>query len=222
MSILVETRQALVDPLTAIIQSTVQMLPGLLAGIVILLFGYLVAKLVAYVVEKIVVQAKLEKWLIEKTDLKSVVGKLDLGNFVHTLVKWYVFILFLPAAADVILLAGLSDLLRQLALWIPNLIAAVVLGLLGYIAAEYAAHEVNATKIKGANVIADCAWGVIMVFAGIMALQQVSVAVSLAESTFLVLVGGIVFAAALALGLGFGLALKDEATDQLKRLKKKF
>ncbi|MBI4441655.1 hypothetical protein HY639_05795 [Candidatus Woesearchaeota archaeon] len=222
MSILIETRQALVDPLTTIWQSTTNMLPGLLAGIVILLFGYLVAKLVAYAVHKLVVKGQLDKWLFEKTNLKPVVGKFDLASFVGTLVKWYVFILFLPSAADMVQLSGLSDLLRGLALWIPNLITAVILALLGWLGAEYAAKEIVATKAKGANVIADIAWGGILVFAGLMALTQMSVAVSLAENTFLILLAGIVFATALALGLGFGLALKDEAVAQIKKLKKMF
>ncbi len=218
--LLVQTQQAILDPLQALAQGVVLALPGLLAGVVILLFGYLIAALVALAVKKVVLRAQLDKWLFERTDLRSVVGRFDLGAVVHTVTKWYVFILFLPAAADVIELVGLSELLRGLAFWIPNLIAAVVLALLGYIAAEYAAGEIAATRAKGAGVVADVVWGVILVFAGIMALQQVSVAVSLAESTFLLLVAGVVFAVSLALGLGFGLALKDDAAAQLKKLKK--
>lgn len=218
--LLVQTQQAILDPLQALGQGVVQALPGLLAGVVILLFGYLVAALVALAAKKIVLRAQLDKWLLERTDLRSVVGRFDLGAVVHSVTKWYVFILFLPAAADVIELAGLSELLRGLALWIPNLIAAVVLALLGYVAAEYAAGEIAATRAKGSSIVADVVWGVIIVFAGIMALQQVSVAVSLAESTFLLLVAGVVFAISLAVGLGFGLALKDDAAAQLKRIKK--
>ena len=220
MSIIVETRQALLDPLTVIIQNVVTMLPGILAGLIILIFGYLVANLVAYAVKKVVVKMQLEKWLFDKTDLKSVTGKFDLGTFAHTLVKWYIFVFFIGEAADIVQLVGLSELLRGIASWIPSLIAAVILALLGYIAAEYASSQIVATRAKGAHAIADLAWGVIMVFAGIMALQQVSVAVSLAENTFLLLVAGVIFAVALALGLGFGLALKDEASVQLKKLKK--
>ena len=220
MSIIVETRQALLDPLTVIIQNVVTMLPGILAGLIILIFGYLVANLVAYAVKKVVVKMQLEKWLFDKTDLKSVTGKFDLGTFAHTLVKWYIFVFFIGEAADIVQLVGLSELLRGIASWIPSLIAAVILALLGYIAAEYASSQIVATRAKGAHAIADLAWGVIMVFAGIMALQQVSVAVSLAENTFLLLVAGVIFAVALALGLGFGLALKDEAAVQLKKLKK--
>jgi len=218
--LLVQTQQAILDPLQALWQGVVVAIPGLLAGVVILLVGYLVAALVALSVKKIVLRAQLDKWLLEKTDLRSVVGRFDLGAVVHTVTKWYVFILFLPAAADVIMLPGLSELLQGLAQWIPNLIAAVVLALLGYVAAEYASGEIAATRAKGAGVVADVVWGVILVFAGIMALQQVSVAVSLAESTFLLLVSGVVFAISLALGLGFGLALKDDAAAQLKRIKK--
>lgn len=218
--LLVQTQQAILDPLQALGQGVVQALPGLLAGVVILLFGYLVAALVALAVKKVVLRVQLDKWLLERTDLRSVVGRFDLGAVVHSVTKWYVFILFLPAAADVIQLMGLSELLRGLALWIPNLIAAVVLALLGYVAAEYTAGEIAATRAKGSSVVADVVWGVIIVFVGIMALQQVSVAVSLAESTFLLLVAGVVFAISLAVGLGFGLALKDDAALQLKRLKK--
>src|SRR3989338_1524037 len=109
MSIIVETRQALLDPLTVIIQNVVTMLPGILAGLIILIFGYLVANLVAYAVKKVVVKMQLEKWLFDKTDLKSVTGKFDLGTFAHTLVKWYIFVFFIGEAADIVQLVGLSE-----------------------------------------------------------------------------------------------------------------
>ena len=53
-----------------------------------------------------------------------------------------------------------------------------------------------------------------------IALKEVGIAVEIAESTFLILLGGIVFAASLAFGLGFGLGgLKDESKNMIKGMK---
>ena len=107
--------------------------------------------------------------------------------------------------------------MNSAALWIPSLIAAVIVALVGLIAADYVAAKVTEVKAKSSGIIANTLKLVIVVFTLIIALSQLGVDVSIAENTVLIIIAGIM----LALGIGFGLAFKDEAKAIIKDVKKK-
>jgi len=216
--ILEETGESLLNPLINLWNGVVTTLPGIIAALIVIIVGWLFAVLISLVVRKVLVKVKLDEHVIEKTHLSKHMGKFDLTGFLATITKWYVFILFLPPAANLVNLTALSEFLFELSFWIPNLIVAVVVLLIGFMAIEYIGDKIGATKAKGAELAATVIKAIIMVFVLIIALNQVGIDVTIAESSFLIILAGIM----LAVGLGFGLALKDEAKDIIKNLKKKF
>ncbi|MCH8049621.1 hypothetical protein IH979_02825 [Patescibacteria group bacterium] len=123
--------------------------------------------------------------------LDKAIGKFQLSGFLGLLIKWYVFVLFLTPSAALVKLPALSSFLLSAALWIPNLIAAVLVALVGLIAADYVALKVRETKIKSSGIVASVAKIVIIVFTLIIALGQISIDVSVAENSFLVILAGI-------------------------------
>jgi len=214
MAIFEETGEALVNPLVNLWNSFVNIIPGLIGALVVLTIGYLVGWVVGHVVKKILQKAKVDELIIEKTMLDKAIGKFQLSGFLGLLIKWYVFVLFLTPSAALVKLPALSAFLLSAALWIPNLIAAVLVALIGLIAADYVSLKVKETKIKSSGIVASVAKIVIIVFTLIIALGQISIDVSVAENSFLVILSGIM----LALGLGFGLALKDELKPVVKKM----
>ena len=212
---------SVVEPLTEIWSSFVQTLPGLLGALVVLLVGYVIANIVAKILNKLFARTKVDRWLLEKTRVKRVLGDLQLSSFVAQLLKWYIFVWFLPPAASLSNLQALSTFLVQLSLWIPNAMVAVLAAFFGLTAAEYCADLVRATKGKGSDVLSGLTKIVILVFTALIVLDQIGIAVSVARNSFLIVLGGIMLALALALGIGFGLGLKDEARNIVKDLKRK-
>ena len=73
------------------------------------------------------------------------------------------------------------------------------------------------TKTAGANIIATILKVVILIVVGITALSQIGIDISFAESSFLIVLAGIM----LAIGLGFGLAMKEDAKTAIKAIRKK-
>ena len=142
---------------------------------------------------------------------------LELSHFLGLIVKWYIFVLFLGPAAALVQLPAMTAFLNSAALWIPNLIAAIIVALVGLIAADYVAAKVHEVNAKSSAIIANVLKLVIVVFTLIISLSQLGIDVSIAQNTLLLIVAGIM----LAIGLGFGLALKDEAKSIIKDLKKK-
>ncbi len=204
----IEALEPIVGPLASIWDGVQQAVPGILGAIVVLVVGYMVAWLVAWLVRNFFERTGLDQWIVKKTNLDILFGQLHLSGFLAALAKWFTFVAFVPSAAG--LLTGmdmLADFLREAALWIPNVIAAVLLGLVGYAVANYVAAAIVKTKAKGASVIGDGARMVIYVFTVLSALRQVGVNVQIAESAILLVLGGVM----LAIAIGFGLALKDFA-----------
>jgi len=220
VNVVTELGSSIVNPLISIWNGVISVLPGLIAAIIILIVGYLIALLLAYIVERILDKIKCDKWIMEKTNLAKILGKFRLSHFLSVITKWYVFILFLPPAAGIIQLTPLAYFLLEVARWVPNVIVAVILGLIGVMAAEYVSKKIHDTKAKAASVIAGVAKVVILIFVALIVLDQIGVKVAVAQSSFLIILAGIMLAIALMLGIGFGYAFKDEAKKIIKHTKK--
>ena len=205
------------EVLVAIWNAIITHLPGLVAAILILVFGYFVAWLLGWIVKWVLDKLKVFQWLVKQAKLNKFVGKWDFPKFFGIVTKWGVFVLFLGPAANFVKLAPLVTFLTALSLWVPNLILAVVIAFLGIVLAEFVAHQVAETDARNAALVGTGAKVLILIFAFLMALKQMGVAVSLAENAFLIILAGIMLAVAIAFGMG----LKEEASDLVKDLRKK-
>ena len=213
--------EPLMRPLLALWNGLVSSVPGILAAIVTLILGYIVAWLLGRLVSVVLHRLETDKWLMHKTSLKKLFGDFKLSKFLALITKWYVFVLFIPSAADMVRMRALSSFLTDVALWIPNIIAGVVIALIGILVADYVSVKIQETKAKAAGLVAIVAKVIILVFVALIVLSQIGVQVHVAESSFLIVLAGIMLGVALMIGIGFGLALKPEASSMIKKIKKK-
>ena len=127
--------------------------------------------------------------------------------------KWLIRIVFLVAAANVLNLPQVSELLNQVLLWIPNLIVAAIILLVAPLIARFVRGviEVGAGRMgfTNASLLGRIAEAAIVVFAVIVAVDQIGIAADLVDTLFL----GVVAALALAFGLAFGLGGRDVAAE---------
>lgn len=196
-------------------------LPGLVAAILLLSFGYFLGLLLGTGLKKLLEMTKVCEVLIRRAKITHFMGETQLTGFFGTIVKWYIFILFLSPSADMLQLRSLAFFLENLALWMPNFIVAIVMALFGLLMAEYAAVHIRAVRAKGTAALAHAARVVILIFTALLALQQIGVNVSFASNVVLIVVGGVMLGLALAVGIGFGLALKGEARSIVRQLRRK-
>ena len=217
VDIIGQTGTAVVNPLVNLWYSFVDIVPGLILALIVLIIGYLIAWLIGLAVKKILYELKIDKLVMKDATIKSVLGGFELSSFLGLLVKWLIFVPFISGAASLINLTELAGFLGKVAVWIPNLIAAILVALIGLIAADYTYAKIHEIKTKSSGAIASITKVIIVIFTLIIALSQLGIDVSIAESSFLIILAGIM----LAIGLGFGLALKDELKPTLKDWKKK-
>ncbi len=194
-------------------------LPGIIAAIIILILGYIIAALIGWVVTEFLDRLKLDKRVqrICKTD---VIRNAELSDFVGIIVKWYIFILFLGQAVELVDLGVLTGFLTLVVGWLPNLIVAVILIILALILADYTGAKVMSTRIKGAKAVSQLLYFAIVILVGIIALKQIGIDVSILENIILAIVGALAIGIGLALGISLGLGLKEDAKKFIKNLHK--
>lgn len=216
-----EIGDSLVNPIVALWEGFVNVLPGLVGAIIVLLIGYIIAALVSAGIYHVFQKIKLDTWLLEKTKVRKLVGGLKLSQLLAVITKWYLFILFWSPAAGLVKLEGLSHFLTTVAGWVPNAIVSVLVLMVGIVIAGYVGDQIVETKSKSSRMIGDAAKVVIIIVAALMALEQIGIRVALLQNVVLLLVGGAMAGVAIGIGIAFGLGGKDEAKSAIGKLKKK-
>ena len=141
----------------------------------------------------------------------------DSSAVIATVVKWFVRLIALVVAFDALGLPAVSDVLRQLLLWLPNVVVALVVLVIGGLAAKALSNVVRAAAsesgLSNADMLAKAASAVVWTFAIVVAVNQIGIATTLVNTLFTAVVGAI----ALALGLAFGLGGRDTAAEIVRK-----
>lgn len=217
MGFLGTTGFAIAEPLVGVVEGAIYTLPSIVATIVILIFGYLLGALLGMVVRHVLDRTGIIRKIIFKLDLQKEVGNWNISHLFGLITKWYIFVVFLTPAAQTANLTSLADFLNSAALWIPNIILAVIIALAGYVVSEYIAKKIREIKSKQRSLLASTGKLLTLIFVALIALRQVGIAIDVAENAFLIILGGIM----LGLALAFGLAMKDDAHDLVKDIRKR-
>lgn len=215
------TADALRDAWTRI----VNFLPELIGAIVIIIIGVLVANLLKWVVARLIeatrLQSAFDDLQFAKT-LKQANMKTDLSTIIGEFVKWVVIILFLIPSLNVLGLPQVSNILDRIISYLPNVGAAVLILFLGALFAEFISNIVRATAAgfgaHTASALAATSRYLIYVFAILAAIAELGIA----NEVIGILLTGFVAAAAIALGLSFGLGGKEAAGDLINKIRADF
>ncbi|MCK5140492.1 MAG: hypothetical protein KAQ85_11670, partial [Thermodesulfovibrionia bacterium] len=169
-------------------------------------------------VKKLLKKTNVIDTVVKKIGLQDEIGKWDLPGFFGLITKWYLFLIFgLTPAAESVSLPNLSAFLTSVALWIPKIISAIVIVMVGYVLAEYIAKKIKEVKSTKSSLTAKVAKVITLIFVVLIALKQIGIEVSVAENSFLIILAGVMLGLAIAFGLGF----KDEAKAIVKSIRKK-
>ena len=196
-------------------------IPKVIGFAIILAIGWLVASLVAKGVGALLRTIKFND-LAQRSGFAGFVRSAgvtsDAAEFVADIAKWFVRLIALVVAFDALGLPAVSDVLRQLLLWLPNLAVAIVVLILGGLAANALAGLVRGATTEAdlgnPDLLANIARVAVWAFAIVVAVNQVGIARELVNTLFMATVG----AAALALGLAFGIGGRDTAAEIVRRL----
>ncbi|MHC4572857.1 MAG: mechanosensitive ion channel family protein [Planctomycetota bacterium] len=224
MLAVLEWESVLVTPVREMLTKIISYLPTLLGALIILTVGWAIAKALRRTVNSVLKATHFDE-LAEKAGISEILKK---GGFqtsaigmLSSLVYWLVIIMVLVMVVNALGLPQASNVLETLFAYIPNVIAALFVLVVGMFLANFVSGIVrtaagNASLPKPEMFAAASRWAII-IFAGTISLKELGIATLLVTTTFNIVLGGV----CLALALAFGLGGKDAAARYLEEWRRK-
>lgn len=199
----------------------VMFVPNLIIAILIILVGWLIGALLGRVVAQVIKSLKVDEAL-RKAGIEDALARggvmLSSGGFLGALVKWFVIVVFLVAAFDVLQLTQVNAFLREVVLgYLPRVIVAVlvllVAAVIGDVMQKIVTTSAKTAEIRSARFLGVVTKWSIWIFAILVSLVQLGIASVFIQTLFT----GVVVALSLALGLAFGLGGQDAAARFIEK-----
>jgi hypothetical protein len=197
--------------------------PNLVVAILVVLLGWGIGALLGRVVSQIIKALKIDEAL-RKAGVEDFLGKggvnLNSGAFLGGLVRWFVILVFVIAALDVLHLSQVTVFLRDILNYLPQVIVAVLIliaaGLVADAMKKVVLSSAMSAEVSSAGFLATVTKWVIWIFAILVALSQLGIAAGFIQTVFT----GLVVALSLGLGLAFGLGGQEAAGRVVEKMSK--
>ena len=194
--------------------------PKIIGFALIIIAGWFIASLIERGLASILRSIRFND-LAQRAGLSDFVRKMgmntDASGMIGLVVKWFVRLIALVVAFDALGLPAVSEVLRQLLLWLPNVVVAMVVLVIGGLAARALGNVVRGAAseagLSNANFLSKTAAVIVWAFALVVAVNQLGIATELVNTLFMAVVGAI----ALGLGLAFGLGGRETAGEILRK-----
>ncbi len=199
----------LLEPLRALLLQIGTFLPRLAIAVLVVIVGLLIAKAARFAVVRglrainfnvVTQRAGLDGFLQQggsQTDTLAVLG---------LLVYWLVILASLIVASSGLGLPHVTELLSRVMLFVPKVIVALLVLALGAYFARFVSNAIVAycdnTGVRDAEMLGRIARYAIIAFVVMMALELMEIGGTIVRDAFLVVLGGVMLAVALAFGLG--------------------
>jgi hypothetical protein len=199
----------LIDPVSTIITKIAAYVPNILGALIILLIGFVIGKVIEGIATKFLKLIQFDT-AADKSGITNILNKGEIrktpAELIGALVYWLIIFLILIMAINALNLDITSQLLNEVILYIPHVIAAVFVLVLGtFLSTVVFGIVLTTTKNAGleyAEIIAKVSQASILIFTGVMALEQLGIATQVLVSTLNIFVAAVAFGFALAFGLG--------------------
>jgi hypothetical protein len=184
-------------------------LPQLIGAVLVLILGWIIAGLVAGLVERGLRAIGFER-AAQSTGITGFVQRSgsnwSVSRIVAEIVKWFIRLVAIQAAASILGMAQITAIINSILLWLPNLVVALAIVVIGALIANFVAGLVRgATAQMGftnPGVLSAIARYAILIFAIVAAVDQLGIAETIINTLFIGAVATVALAAGLAFGLG--------------------
>ena len=204
--------EILLDSYTHLIEGISVTLPLLFAGLVLFLLGWLVARLLAWLVVRSLRLLRFDKMMSQlRVDefLKRLKWNRSPSEIVGKLLYWVIMLLLFVGFSDALGMNMVSKKIGDLINYIPNLIIAALILIVGlYLAGRlqsFIQTTLSSHGVKAGKFISNLLFYLLSLFVVLTALEQLQFNIDLLTANVMILLGGV----ALAFAIGYGLAAKE-------------
>jgi hypothetical protein len=213
--------EILINTFNTLINQFIDFVPRLMGCFVILVVGYLVAKGVAVLVKNVLGRVgfdRLGEKLNEISIIKQLKTEIKLSEIIAKVLYYFILLVFLTAATETLGVDAITSMVLSVVNFIPQLIAAAIMLQVGIMLADVIKNTVTSLcksfNIPSAKLIGNIVFIFFLIITFISALGQIGIETALLESSFNLILGGIVAAFA----LGYGIASRDVLANMIAAL----
>ncbi len=218
----------LLEPARIVLAQVSLFLVNALLVIIILIIGWLLSKAVKVIVSKALKAAKFDQ-ISDKIELDKLLSKggisYSLSDLVSVICYWIGILITFMVAVNAVGLTIAADLLNKVVLYIPNVVAALFILILGMFAATVLKNVIN-TAVNNAGlshgkILSRIVETIVIVFAVFVGLEQLQIGIRITELTISIVLGSLGLGLALAFGLGCRDIAGKAVSELVEKLKKK-
>ncbi len=210
--------EILINTFRTIINQSVEFVPKFMSALVVMGVGILVARTAGLVIRKVLERVGLDRIgakLNEIDFIRQLQTEIKLSSIMAQIVYYFVLLVFIQEATKTLGVAAISDMVRSLVEFIPRLIAAAIMLQVGVLLADVLRKAVvglcESFGIASGKLLGMVVFSFFLVVTIISALGQAGINTELLESSFNLIIGGVIFAFA----AGYGLASRDVMANLL-------
>lgn len=199
-------------------EKLMSVLPNILGAILLLIIGWLVAKLVEFVVRKVLRSVKFDRLgekFVETTSMDSGSMKVEPSSWVAKFVYWIILLLFIISASDTLGWNVVSESISSLVVYLPELFSALIIFVFGLYLASFIKKFLNTAfsslGLSAGNVLSSVVYYLLLIIVATTALDQVGIDTSLITANISIILGGVI----LAFAISFGFSSRQVLTNIL-------
>ena len=204
-----EIAESITNAFASAIQSMILAIPKIIGAIIVLVIGYIIGKLLGGLVKKILEKGKLHDKVIKNTMIEKILNAIDMKfeSLIGTLISLFFYVVFILVAIEILEIEMLSNFVNQVLLYLPNLIAGILVIVVGLIAVEWIIRFVNKTtkeyKVLTADVVTMFLRAILILVVIVITLDQWMIDTSIIYTFAQPLAWGVAAAIAVSFGWGF-------------------
>jgi len=195
--------------------SFISALPGILSAIIILIIGFIVGKVLGKVVKEILLRLRVDHYVIEGEK------QFKLSDIFSLITRWWIYLVFIQQSAVYLGIAAISEFVESIIGFIPGLVGAALVIIIGYIIAEYIKDKVIAKRSFYSSIVGKLVFFLLVYVSVALALPLVGIDSTIVNAILLVLIGSVGLGMAIALGLGLKDVIHTQAKEYIKRSSRK-
>ncbi len=187
-------------------------IPKFITAIIIILIGYWIAKLVAYIINRVLEKIGIDK-ISEKLNDISIIkqSKLEIkfSIIISKTLYYFILLVFITTGTEVLGVSALTDIIHSIVNFIPRLISGAIMLIVGLVVAEAIKNGVvtlcKSFNVPSGRLIGSAVFFFFLTVLILGVLAQIGINTDLLESSFNIIIGGLV----LAFSIGYGMASRD-------------
>ncbi len=209
MNKITEYKDIAMESLSTMWLEVTKIFPSIIGALVVLIFGWLVSKIVVKLIKKALKLAKADKLDDKLNEIEIIEGKqlnFDTIKIVSTFVKWMIYIMILIVVSDILNLKIISEQISNFLGYVPQLFVALVIFTLGLLFANFVKKGLQSffesMDLSGGKIISQIVFFLLVIFISITALNQAGVNTEIITSNLTMILAAFLLSFAIAFGLG--------------------